>query len=88
MGSIVPKKGVDEEYDQVLEKLDEIEKDSNKYLEQQRKHFGVKVTFIGSDRKRYQLEVPDSQLKKVTSSYELQSQRKGFKRYYTNETKV
>lgn len=87
VGSIVPKKGVDEEYDQVLEKLDEIEKDSNKYLEQQRKHFGVKVTFIGSDRKRYQLEVPDSQLKKVTSSYELQSQRKGFKRYYTNETK-
>lgn len=87
-GSILPKKGVDEEYDAILEELAEIKKAGNNYLEQQKKFFGVKVSFFGHDRKRYQLEVPDSQVKKVNSSYELQSQRKGFKRYYTAEAKV
>ncbi|XP_043480249.1 probable DNA mismatch repair protein Msh6 [Leptopilina heterotoma] len=87
IGSIVPKKGVDTEYDTVLEELAHVEKDCAKYLEQQKKFFGVKVTYVGTDRKRFQLEVPDSQIKKVNSSYELQSQRKGFKRYYTDETK-
>ncbi|XP_033224554.1 probable DNA mismatch repair protein Msh6 isoform X2 [Belonocnema kinseyi] len=86
-GSILPKKGVDEEYDAVLEELAEIKKAGNNYLEQQRKFFGVKVSFFGHERKRYQLEVPDSQVRKVNSSYELQSQRKGFKRYYTAEAK-
>ncbi|KAF7387459.1 hypothetical protein HZH68_013136 [Vespula germanica] len=86
-GCIVPKKGVDEEYDSVLSQLEEIKHDLDAYLEKQRKHFGVKVTFFGQDRKRFQLEVPDSQVKKVGPGFELQSQRKGFKRYYTAEAK-
>lgn len=65
-----------------------MKKDLERYLEKQRQHFGVKVTFHGSDRKRYQIEIPESQVKKVGSGYELQSQRKGFKRYYTAEAKV
>ena len=87
-GSILPKKGVDEEYDAVLEELAEVKNAGNDYLEKQRKFFGVKVSFFGQDRKRFQIEVPDSQVKKVNSNYELQSQRKGFKRYYTAEAKV
>ncbi|XP_076766173.1 DNA mismatch repair protein Msh6 [Xylocopa sonorina] len=86
-GCIVPKKGVDTEYDSVLMELAEVKKDAERYLEKQRQHFGVKVTYHGSDRKRYQIEIPDSQVKKIGSGYELQSQRKGFKRYYTAETK-
>jgi len=57
-------------------------------LEKQKQHFGVKVTFFGTDRKRYQIEIPESQVKKVGPGYELQSQRKGFKRYYTAEAKA
>ncbi|XP_015186133.1 PREDICTED: probable DNA mismatch repair protein Msh6 [Polistes dominula] len=86
-GCIVPKKGVDDEYDSVLSQMDEIKEDLDAYLAKQRKHFGVKVTFFGHDRKRFQIEVPDSQIKKVGSGYELASQRKGFKRYYTAEAK-
>lgn len=86
-GCIVPKKGVDPEYDSVLIELADVKKDLERYLEKQRQHFGVKVTFHGSDRKRYQIEIPESQVKKVGSGYELQSQRKGFKRYYTAEAK-
>ncbi|KYQ47660.1 putative DNA mismatch repair protein Msh6 [Trachymyrmex zeteki] len=86
-GYIVPKKGVDAEYDSVLAELADIKKDLDKYLEKQKRHFGVKVTFHGTDRKRYQIEIPESQVKKVGPGYELQSQRKGFKRYYTAEAK-
>ncbi|XP_018403551.1 PREDICTED: probable DNA mismatch repair protein Msh6 [Cyphomyrmex costatus] len=86
-GYIVPKKGVDAEYDSVLTELADIKEDLDKYLEKQKQHFGVKVTFHGTDRKRYQIEIPESQVKKVGSGYELQSQRKGFKRYYTAEAK-
>jgi hypothetical protein len=46
------------------------------------------VTYCGSDRKRFQLEVPDSFAKKAGKDYELQGQRKGFKKYWTAETKV
>jgi len=87
-GCIVPKKGVDAEYDSVLAELAEIKKDLDRYLEKQKQHFGVKVTFYGTDRKRYQIEIPESQVKKVGPGYELQSQRKGFKRYYTVEAKA
>nr|XP_012231941.1 PREDICTED: probable DNA mismatch repair protein Msh6 [Linepithema humile] len=86
-GCIVPKKGVDAEYDSVLAELADNTKDLNKYLEKQKQHFGVKVTFHGTDRKRYQIEIPDSQVKKVGPGYELQSARKGFKRYYTAEAR-
>ena len=42
--------------------------------------------FLG--RNRYQLEVPDSFTAKLNGSkYVLQSQRKGYKRYYTMEIK-
>lgn len=84
----MPKKGVDVEYDSVLVELAQNKEDLNRYLEKQRQHFGVKVTFHGSDRKRYQIEIPDTQVKKVGPGYELQSQRKGFKRYYTAEARV
>ena len=44
--------------------------------------------FFASGRTRYQLEVPDSFAQKLdTSKYELHSQRKGFKRFYTKSIK-
>ncbi|KAK2589266.1 hypothetical protein KPH14_007823 [Odynerus spinipes] len=86
-GCIVPTRGVDDEYDFVLSELEEVKYDLDVYLKKQRQHFGVKVTFHGQDKKRFQIEVPDTQVKKVGSGYELQSQRKGFKRYYTAEAK-
>ena len=84
-GRVIPKTGVDSEYDEVYEELEKISKESKIYLQEQIRFFGVKVAFIGTTKNRYQLEIPMSQLKKVGSGYELQSQRKGFKRYYTAE---
>ena len=46
------------------------------------------MVYWGSDKKRYQLEVPDHACRKAGDDYELVSQKKGFKRYWTQETKV
>lgn len=47
-----------------------------------------KVNYFGSDKKRYQLEVPDAASRKAGDGYVLQNQRKGFKRFTTDRTKV
>lgn len=86
-GFIIPKHGVDREYDEVILELSQIDKELDEYLQKQKKHFGVAVKYIGADKKRFQIEVPDSQTHKAQNGYELQSTRKGFKRYYTTVTK-
>lgn len=48
----------------------------------------MKVQYFGTDKKRYQLEVPETASKRAGDGYELQSQRKGFRRFVTNRTKV
>jgi DNA mismatch repair protein MSH6 len=45
------------------------------------------VTYFGSDKKRYQLEVPESKTTKVNHNYQLEGTKKGFKRYSTSETR-
>jgi len=47
--------------------------------------FRTKVSWFGSDKKRFQLEVSDKV--SVPASFELSSSKKGFKRYITTETK-
>ncbi|KAK6631688.1 hypothetical protein RUM43_013752 [Polyplax serrata] len=87
-GCIIPKSsGVDSEYDAVVEELKEISKESNSYLKLQCQYFGATVKYFGSDKNRYQLEVPESQAKKADSNYEFTSCRKGFKRFVTSQTK-
>ena len=43
---------------------------------------------MGSDKKRYQIEVPQSAASKAGPEYNLEGARKGFKRFSTSETKV
>ncbi|GLH02763.1 Probable DNA mismatch repair protein Msh6 [Gryllus bimaculatus] len=86
-GRIVPSAGVDPEYDNILEEVERVNDELQKYLEEQRKYFGCKVTYIGSDKKRFQLEVPEAAARKAGNDYELQSQRKGFKRFATSKSK-
>ncbi|KAH6935578.1 hypothetical protein HPB50_006847 [Hyalomma asiaticum] len=57
------------------------------YLAQQCQRFHCKVAFVGSGKNRFQIEVPDSCARLVDSSYQLQGQRKGYRRYYTEEVK-
>ena len=45
------------------------------------------VSYVGTGRNRFQLEVPDSACKRVPAHYEVTGQRKGYKRYITSQTK-
>lgn len=86
-GKIIPAKGVDAEYDEAVREIKNTSQKLDEYLKVQCGHFGCKVTYVGSARNRYQLEVPDRFVKHASSKYEFQSQRKGFKRYWTPEIK-
>ncbi|XP_035217076.1 DNA mismatch repair protein Msh6-like isoform X2 [Stegodyphus dumicola] len=84
-GNFIPRPGVDEEYDSACAEIEETEKDLESYLQEQKQLLNCKVTYVGSAKTRFQLEVPDN--KKVPSNFEFQGARKGFKRYYTQECK-
>lgn len=61
------------------------------YRIEQEKFFGCRVVYFGAERKRYQLEIPESNARKVNSKYALEGQKKGAKpsrRYTTEETRV
>lgn len=63
----------------------------NEYLVKQEKRFGCRIAFFGADKKRFQLEIPESNAKRADSSYVLEGQKKGakpVKRFHTDETKV
>lgn len=60
-------------------------------MEEQQNFFGCKVTYFGSDKKRFQLDIPEHKTHKVTSEYKLEGTKKGSKpskRYSTDVTRV
>lgn len=87
-GKITPRPGVDREYDKALEKISEVEADAEQYLIFQASHFGAKVTFVGTGKKRYFLKVPEAVANKETGrNYWLEGQRQGYKYFNTPETR-
>jgi DNA mismatch repair protein MSH6 len=89
-GKIIPKSGVDENYDQAEENIQEVKNQLEEYLAELQKFFGCKVTYFGSDKKRFQIDIPESHTKKVTSEYQLEGTKKGSKpskRYSTSRSR-
>ncbi|EDW70562.1 probable DNA mismatch repair protein Msh6 [Drosophila virilis] len=90
-GVIAPQPGVDADYDEVQQRIADVQERLKIYLTEQERHFGCRVVYFGSDKKRYQLEVPESHAHKANKSYALEGQVKGKKaarRYTTAETKA
>uniref|UniRef100_A0A8C2L8V7 DNA mismatch repair protein n=1 Tax=Cyprinus carpio TaxID=7962 RepID=A0A8C2L8V7_CYPCA len=87
-GVITPKAGFDPEYDQALNGIKDCERGLQEYLDRQKKRLGCKnLSFWGTGRNRYQLEVPDSvSQRSVPEEYEVRSTKKGWKRYSTKES--
>lgn len=86
-GVITPKAGFDPEFDQALSGIKNCEKDLQEYLDKQKKRLGCKnLSYWGTGRNRYQLEVPDSVSERsLPEEYEVRSTKKGWKRYSTKE---
>lgn len=82
---------MDADYDAVETKIAEINDDLKAYLKEQEKYFGCRLSYFGTDKKRFQLEVPESHASKAGKAYALESQKKGkgpCRRFSTNETRV
>uniref|UniRef100_A0A1I8BU48 DNA mismatch repair protein n=1 Tax=Meloidogyne hapla TaxID=6305 RepID=A0A1I8BU48_MELHA len=85
-GVIQPHTGVDEEYDLACNEVVSCESHLNEFLEKMKKRFKCStLKFVGTGRNSYQLEIPDAYCKSLGTDFRLTSQRKGFKRYYTDE---
>lgn len=78
-GKIIPKRGVIDVFDEVENKIDEIRKEMDDYLDEQSKFFGCKVSFGNSFKKKYLLEVPLARSHKATIDYQLEGVKKGQK---------
>lgn len=90
--TITPARGVDPSYDNALSAIRSIEQQFDNYLQDQRKTLGSSsIAYFHTGKDRYQLEVPESILKRVPDDFRLKSQRKGNSktsgvvRYWTDE---
>lgn len=86
-GRVTPAPGVDPDYDHATQCIRDAERALGAYLEGQCRHFRCKVTYVGSGKSRFQIEVPESAARLAQASHTLQGQRKGFRRYYTEEVR-
>lgn len=90
-GFILPGRNSDDDYEMVLNEIEDLEREIKVYLKEQEKILGCKLSYFGQDRKRYQIEVPESHFKKVPNGYNLENSKgKGkntVNRYTTEETK-
>lgn len=83
-GKIIPSPGVDREYDDCAKNISDIQKRLEDYLDQQKSILKCKqLSYFGSAKNRYQIEVPEAYLKYVPDEYRLETARKGYKRFYT-----
>lgn len=64
----------------------DIQQEADDYLREVSRDLKARATYFGSDKKRFQIEVPEST--KVPREFEMSSSRKGFKRFYNSTTKV
>ncbi|KAL6101704.1 msh6 [Pungitius sinensis] len=85
-GVITPKAGFDPEFDQARAAIQSCERELQEYLDRQKKRLGCRtMSYWGTGRNRYQMEVPDSGVS-VPAEYDVKSTKKGWKRYVTKET--
>ncbi|KAI8462894.1 MAG: muts domain V-domain-containing protein [Monoraphidium minutum] len=88
-GRVVPSHGADEAYDAACDLVSSTEDDLDDYLTLVRQKMGCKeVKYVAQNKESHVLEVPESALGRVPSSFALVSQKKGFKRYTTDKLKT
>ncbi|KAF4529869.1 hypothetical protein B566_EDAN018096, partial [Ephemera danica] len=87
-GKLTPRKGADPEFEAFEEKFQEINTELKLHLKDAKRIFGCDAKYVGNDKKRFQIEVPENLVKRAPPNFELTSSRKGFKRFYSPECKV
>lgn len=83
-GNIKPLPGVDADYDQAKADIANIESSLQAYLKEMKKVTNIpEIVYWGSNKDRYQLEVPISKSSRVPSDWNTKSQKKTHRRYWT-----
>ena len=78
--SVKPKPGTDAEYERFIQEKNDIMDNLASILKRAQKEVDRKACYWGTNKNQYQIEVPAST--KVPSSWQFESKKKGFKRYY------
>lgn len=69
-----------------MQAVTDVMEEADEYLRELSKQLKTRAVYFGTDKKRFQIEVPESV--KVPNHFEMTSRRKGFKRYTNSATKV
>ena len=84
LGTITPKPGVSEAYDQSIADVNNAIGSLEAHLRDLKKSTGMsQLVFWGNGKDRYQIEVPMAFVNKVPSDWTCKSQRKDARRFYT-----
>eukprot|EP00095_Tigriopus_kingsejongensis_P010525 maker-scaffold876_size86062-snap-gene-0.24 protein:Tk10525 transcript:maker-scaffold876_size86062-snap-gene-0.24-mRNA-1 annotation:"probable dna mismatch repair protein msh6-like" len=87
--TLVIPKGFSQMYDEALDAQEDVLHQAEECRLEQVKRFGSNaIKFWGSGSSRFQIEVPDKLVSKVTAQHTMTSQKKGVKRYSTPETRA
>ncbi|KAF1982551.1 DNA mismatch repair protein Msh6 [Aulographum hederae CBS 113979] len=85
---LVPKPGVEEDFDESQETIDDILSQLSRYLKKIQKEQGsAKICYRDNGKEIYQLEIPAA-IKSVPKQWQQMSATKAVKRYYTPELKT
>lgn len=83
-GFIRPKPGKDVDYDEAKADVAELEKCFEEYLKEQKRALGIsELAYFGTNKDRYQLEVPIKKTSQVPKNWSSKSQKKTHRRYWT-----
>ena len=82
--SIKPKPGTDARYDELVREKKQLRTNMDEFLRSVKSSVSRDACYWGKGKNRFQMEVREDC--KVPSSWQFNSKKKGFKRYYTKET--
>lgn len=86
-GQIIPKRGVNQEYEAAEEAIKGVHKELNDHLKQLSAQFGVTLKYAGSGKNRFQIEFPESLASRIPRDFEKKGSRKGFNKYQDRTVK-
>ncbi|VDM18764.1 unnamed protein product [Hydatigera taeniaeformis] len=80
-GCITVEPGFDPQFDKACEGLERAEMAMNEFLAEQSDLIGCQLTYTGTGKNRFQVEVPETFMDRVPHAWEATGQRKGFRRF-------
>lgn len=85
-GKIIPAPGIDKTYDKCQANIDNLKEKLDNYLEEQKGVLKTRhIEYFGTAKNRYQIQIPEAYCNNVPDDYQIETTRKGFKRYYTSK---